>query len=372
MTYWLKTRLTNKKPDILTEDPTHQPNTWLTDQRPNSPTKDLTHWWRPNSPTKDLTHWWRPNSPTKHMTYWPKTQLTNQMPGSLTKDPTHQPKTWHTDQRPNSPTKDLTHWWRPNSPTKDMTYWPKTQLTNQRPDTLTKDPTHQRPDTLMKTQLTNQTHNLLTKDPTHQPNASHTDQRLNSSTKGLTHWPKTQLTNQRPDTLTQDPTHQPKTRPTDWRPTVIKDLTGWAKVWLTMYCPVSMSQMWIFLSPAPAYSRRVPWNKKPPITVIIIIIMTALKRAFVFCTISSLCRELSPTCSLKWPGRNCVQIMCNTLGTHHVQHVVCHVLWRERAAIKFDRVQIPFNLALYYWLKPLTDEPIIVYFSSVQTGPLVT
>ena len=29
---------------------------------------------------------------------------------------------------------------------------------------------------------------------------------------------------------------------------------------LTMYCPASMSQMWIFLSPAPAYRRGVPCN----------------------------------------------------------------------------------------------------------------
>ena len=36
----------------------------------------------------------------------------------------------------------------------------------------------------------------------------------------------------------------------------------------------------------------------------------------------SLRRERSPTRTLKWPGRNRVQITCNTLNAYHVQHVV--------------------------------------------------
>ena len=40
----------------------------------------------------------------------------------------------------------------------------------------------------------------------------------------------------------------------------------------------------------------------------------------------SLYRELSPTCTLKWPGRNRVQTSCNTSGAHHVQHIVYHVI----------------------------------------------
>ena len=35
-------------------------------------------------------------------------------------------------------------------------------------------------------------------------------------------------------------------------------------------------------------------------------------------------RELSPTRTLKWPGRNCVQITCNTSSVDHVQ-VSCYV-----------------------------------------------
>ena len=65
------------------------------------------------------------------------------------------------------------------------------------------------------------------------------------------------------------------------------------------------------------------------IMIIIIILMITLNGAiedFFFFTVSSLCRKLSPTGLLKWPGCNCVQITCNTSGAHHVQHVVCHVV----------------------------------------------
>ena len=43
-----------------------------------------------------------------------------------------------------------------------------------------------------------------------------------------------------------------------------------------------------------------------------------------FFTISSQRRELSPTPTLKWPGRNRVQIACNTSSAYHVQ-VSCDV-----------------------------------------------
>ena len=42
----------------------------------------------------------------------------------------------------------------------------------------------------------------------------------------------------------------------------------------------------------------------------------------IYFTISSLRLEPSPTRTLKRPGRNRVQITCNTSSAHHVQHVV--------------------------------------------------
>ena len=75
-----------------------------------------------------------------------------------------------------------------------------------------------------------------------------------------------------------------------------------------------------------------------------------------FFTISSLRRDLSLTRTLKWPRRNRVKITRNTSRAYHVQHVVCHVVRRDSSAIKFDRIEIAFILALLYGLKPLTDE----------------
>ena len=51
-----------------------------------------------------------------------------------------------------------------------------------------------------------------------------------------------------------------------------------------------------------------------------------------FLTISSLCRELSPIHTLKWPGHSCVQITCNTWRAYHVQHVVLHAMGYEGTA----------------------------------------
>ena len=42
-------------------------------------------------------------------------------------------------------------------------------------------------------------------------------------------------------------------------------------------------------------------------------------------------------------GCNRVQIMNITSRAYHVQHVVCHVVRRDRSSVKFDRVEIAFN-----------------------------
>ena len=62
-----------------------------------------------------------------------------------------------------------------------------------------------------------------------------------------------------------------------------------------------------------------------------------------FFTISSQHRELSPTRTLKWPGRNRVQITCNTSSAYHMQ-VSCYVPpgTKGQLSIKFDRVEIAF------------------------------
>ena len=67
-------------------------------------------------------------------------------------------------------------------------------------------------------------------------------------------------------------------------------------------------------------------------------------------------QELSPTRTLKWLGRNGVQITCNTLSAYHVQHGMCHVVQKDSSAVKCDRAEITFTLALFYWLRLLTNE----------------
>ena len=85
--------------------------------------------------------------------------------------------------------------------------------------------------------------------------------------------------------------------------------------------------------------------------------MIALKGAIRDCLRSSqMRRELSPTRTLRWPGRNRVPITCNTSSAYHVQHVVSHVVGGDSSAIKFDKAEFVFIPALFYWLKPLTDE----------------
>ena len=49
-----------------------------------------------------------------------------------------------------------------------------------------------------------------------------------------------------------------------------------------------------------------------------------------------------------------MKITCNTSSAYHVQRVACHVVRRDSSAVKFDRVEIAFILALLHWLEPLT------------------
>ena len=89
----------------------------------------------------------------------------------------------------------------------------------------------------------------------------------------------------------------------------------------------------------------------------LIIIITELKGVIQdFLTLSSLRHKLSPICTLKGTVRYRVQITCNTSSDYHVQHVMCEVVRRDSSAIKADRVEIAFIIALFYWLKPLTNE----------------
>ena len=73
---------------------------------------------------------------------------------------------------------------------------------------------------------------------------------------------------------------------------------------------------------------------------------------------------MSPHCA-----GNCLQyarssgqglIMCKSRATlpsvFYMQFIMCHVAWRDSSATEFDWVKITFIIALFYWLKPLSDE----------------
>ena len=54
-------------------------------------------------------------------------------------------------------------------------------------------------------------------------------------------------------------------------------------------------------------------------------------------------------------------IVCKSRATHRTLiackcHVTCHLVRRDSSAIKFDRVEIAFIWALFYWLNHETDE----------------
>ena len=78
-----------------------------------------------------------------------------------------------------------------------------------------------------------------------------------------------------------------------------------------------------------------------------------------FFTISSQRRELSPTRTLKWPRRNCVQITCNTSSAYHVQHVVLRATWYEGTAQLLSLTELKLHLFELYFvsriIKPMRE-----------------
>ena len=69
-----------------------------------------------------------------------------------------------------------------------------------------------------------------------------------------------------------------------------------------------------------------------------------------FFTISSLRRELSPTRTLKCPGRNHVQITCSTSSAYHVPHVVLRAMWYEGTAQLLSLTELKLHLFELYFI----------------------
>ena len=58
----------------------------------------------------------------------------------------------------------------------------------------------------------------------------------------------------------------------------------------------------------------------------------------------------SPTRTLKWPGRNRVQITCNTSSAYHVQHVVLRATWYEGTAQLLSSTERKSHLFQLYFI----------------------
>ena len=54
--------------------------------------------------------------------------------------------------------------------------------------------------------------------------------------------------------------------------------------------------------------------------------------------------------TLKWPGRNCVQITCNTSSTCHVQHDVLRATWYEGTAQLLSLTELKSHLLELYFI----------------------
>ena len=67
-------------------------------------------------------------------------------------------------------------------------------------------------------------------------------------------------------------------------------------------------------------------------------------------TISSLCHELSPTRTLKWPGCSHVQTTGNTSSAYHVQLVMLSATWYEGTAHLFSLTELKSHLFELYFI----------------------
>ena len=85
------------------------------------------------------------------------------------------------------------------------------------------------------------------------------------------------------------------------------------------------------------------------IMIIIIMIVIALKGT-IRDILQSLRCEPSPTSTLKWPGRDCVQIMCKTLSAYHMQHVVIRATWYEETAQLLSLTELTSHLLELYFI----------------------
>ena len=96
------------------------------------------------------------------------------------------------------------------------------------------------------------------------------------------------------------------------------------------------------------------------VRIIIIIIIIAFKALFeIFYNLLTAPLTVSNWQHIRSSGQGA--IVCKSRSTHQALitckcHVTCHLVRRDRSAIKFDRVEITFIWALFYWLNNYANE----------------
>ena len=84
--------------------------------------------------------------------------------------------------------------------------------------------------------------------------------------------------------------------------------------------------------------------------LLIIIVIVSFKGAIRDFLVSSLRREPSPICMLKWPERNQVQTMRNTSSACHVQYVMLPAAWYEGTAQLLSLTALKSHLFELYFI----------------------
>ena len=93
------------------------------------------------------------------------------------------------------------------------------------------------------------------------------------------------------------------------------------------------------------------------------------KVQFEIFAISSLPCELSPTCMLKRPGHNHMQIMCNISSVYHLEHV-CQVVWKDSSAINLNFILLAETIIRWRWLQSSLRQNIILKPVPVNTNTI--
>ena len=134
--------------------------------------------------------------------------------------------------------------------------------------------------------------------------------------------------------------------------------------WL-YFCPCLFLCLFLFLSfslsPSVCLSQFMPFCLSVSLSLSVLIIIIAIIIIIIVIAFKGAIRDFlqSPhsaaNCLQHVPSSGPGATICKSRATHWALitrkcHVTCHLVQRDSSAIKFDRVEIAFVWALFYWL----------------------